>query len=167
MIHEKMEKALNAQVNAEYWSAYLYLSMSAWFENINLPGFANWMYMQAQEESSHAIKMFKYIVERGGVVKLQPIDKVETEWEDVITVFEETLAHEQKVTGLINNLMDIAIDIKDHASKSFLQWFIDEQVEEESSVDAIIHQLKMVKNSPHALFMLDKEFAGRVFTPSV
>jgi ferritin len=158
-----MEEELNKQINAEYWSAYLYLSMSAYLENIGLAGTASWMRIQYQEEISHALKFFDYIVERGGRVILQPIDKVPNEWNGIVNIFEETLKHEQKVTSLINNLMDIAIEEKDHASKSFLQWYVDEQVEEESGVQTILDQLKMVEGKGNGLFMIDKELGQRTF----
>jgi ferritin len=161
---KRMEEALNKQINAEFWSAYFYLSMSTWFEEQNLPGFANWMRVQFQEETSHALKFVDYVNERGGRVMLEPIAEVETNWESVIHVFEETLKHEKHVTQLIYNLMDIAIEEKDHATQSMLKWFIDEQVEEEASVDEIINQIKMFdgKKGP-GMFMMDKEFRGRTF----
>ena len=163
MLTKRMEEELNKQINAEYWSAYLYLSMSAYLENIGLAGTASWMRIQYQEEISHALKFFDYIVERGGRVILQPIDKVPNEWNGIVNIFEETLKHEQKVTSLINNLMDIAIEEKDHASKSFLQWYVDEQVEEESGVQTILDQLKMVEGKGNGLFMIDKELGQRTF----
>jgi ferritin len=137
--------------------------MSAYLENIGLAGTASWMRIQYQEEISHALKFFDYIVERGGRVILQPIDKVPNEWNGIVNIFEETLKHEQKVTSLINNLMDIAIEEKDHASKSFLQWYVDEQVEEESGVQTILDQLKMVEGKGNGLFMIDKELGQRTF----
>ncbi len=166
MLNPKMEQELNQQINAEYWSAYFYLSMAAYFDHIGLPGCANWMRIQYQEEISHALKFFDYVVERGGRVKLSPVDEVPHEWNGVINVFEETLKHEQKVTGLINNLMDVAIEEKDHAAKSFLQWYVDEQVEEESGVQTIIDQLKMVEGKGNGLFMIDKELGSRIFVDS-
>lgn len=163
MLDKKMETALNEQINAEFWSAYFYLSMSTYFEERGLSGFANWMRIQFLEEQSHALKIFDYVTERGGSVKLMPIAKVDDTWTSVLHVFEETLKHEQLVTGMINNLMDIAIEIKDHATKSFLQWFIDEQVEEEAGVNEIIDQLNMFEGKGHGLFMMDKEMKTRVF----
>jgi len=166
MISEKMEKAINDQINAEMWSAYLYLSMSAYFMDQNLPGFANWMKVQYHEEVSHAMKFFDYVAERGGRVLLQPIAEVPTEWSSPVEIFEETLKHERHVTSLINNLMNIAMDERDHATTSFLQWYIDEQVEEEGSADEILNQLKMVGDQKQALFFMDKEFKTRTFTDS-
>ena len=161
MLSKKMQDAINDQINAEMWSSYLYLSMSAYFEDKGLPGFAHWMRLQADEENMHAMKFFDYVYERDGRVFLKPIDEVPTDWMDTLTVFEETLKHEQKVTSMINNLMEIAIEEKDHATQSFLKWFVDEQVEEEASVNEIIDQLKLMEGSGHGLFMLDREMKGR------
>lgn len=163
MLTKRMEEELNKQINAEYWSAYLYLSMSAYFEEEGLAGAASWMRVQYQEEISHALKFFDYVIERGGRVKLQPIQEVPNAWGGVMEVFEETLKHEQKVTGLINNLMDVAIDEKDHACKSFLQWYVDEQVEEEDTVNSILDQLKLVEGKGNGLFMIDKDLGQRTF----
>lgn len=163
MLSKRIEKELNDQINAEYWSAYFYLSMAAYFENKNLPGFANWMKVQYQEEISHVMKFFNYVNERGGRVLLKPVDAVKTEWKDEIEVFEDTLNHEQKVTGLINNLVNIAIEEKDHATNNILQWYVSEQVEEESGVDEILQQLKMMEGNKHGLLMLDRELKQRTF----
>ncbi|MEG2070191.1 MAG: ferritin [Bacteroidales bacterium] len=163
MIHEKMEKEINQQVNAEFWSAYLYLSMSAWFTQQNLPGFANWMYVQYQEEITHGMKMFRYIHERGGKVTLLPIDKVETKWKSPSDAYRDTLDHEREVTSLINGLMDTAHQIKDYATISFLNWYIDEQVEEEAAADELYQTLLQIEKHPEALRILDKELAARVF----
>ena len=165
MIGKKMEEALNGQLNAELYSAYLYLSMAAYFESADLPGFANWMRVQNLEEQFHAMKFYDYIIERGGRVTLCQIDAPPSEWNSPLAVFEATLEHEQKVTGLVNNLVYLAREEKDNASEIFLQWFVNEQVEEESNVSAVISQLKLIKESPQALFMMDKEMAQRVFTP--
>lgn len=162
-----MEGELNKQINAEIWSAYLYLSMSAWFEDKNLAGFANWMKVQYQEETTHAMKIFDYVNERGGRVLLQPIAAVDTKWEDETDVFETTLKHEQKVTSLINNLVNIAIEEKDHATNNMLQWFVEEQVEEEASADEILQQLKMLKGNPHGILMLDRELKQRTFVDEI
>lgn len=164
MLNKKIEKAYNDQINAEFWSAYLYLSMSAWFQKQNMPGFANWMYVQYQEENSHAQKFFRYVHERGGSVVLQPIAKVTTSWESATAVFKDTLKHEQKVTEMIYNLVDIATEIKDHASVSFLQWFVNEQVEEEASAETLLQTLENIeKTAPGAMYMLDKELQARTF----
>ena len=165
MLSKKMEKALNNQLNAEAYSSYLYLSMQAYFESINLPGCANWMKIQAQEENMHALKFFDYINERNGRVTLKAIDCPPAEWKGALDVFEQTLKHEQKVTGLINELVNLALEEKDHATNAFLQWYVNEQVEEEAGADAIGQQLKLIENNPAGLFMLDKELGQRVFTP--
>ena len=163
MLSQKLEQELNNQINAEFWSAYLYLSMSAYFETQNFPGFASWMKAQYEEEISHMMKFFKYINERGGKVILTPIAAVKTEWKNEIEVFEETLAHERKVTSLINNLVDIAIEERDHATNNMLQWYVAEQVEEESTADEILQQLIMLEGNKHGLLMLDRELKQRTF----
>ena len=165
MISKKMEDALNAQVNAELYSAYLYLSMESYFKAQNLNGFANWMRIQTQEEVMHATKIYDFINERGGRVLLKAIEGPQTEWDSALAVFKAAYEHEQKVTSLINNLVDLAIKEKDHATNSFLQWFVNEQVEEEASADGIVQQLKMMENAPGGMFMLDRELGQRVFTP--
>ena len=165
MIKEKIKDAINKQINAEMYSAYLYLSMSAYFESINLKGFANWMKAQVQEEMVHAMKFYDYINERGGRVLLTAIDAPPTQWDSSLAVFEYTYKHEQRVTGLINGLVDLAISEKDHATNNFLQWFVAEQVEEESSADAVVQKLKIAGDRSGGLFMLDRELGQRVFTP--
>jgi ferritin len=166
MISKRMQTAIEEQVNAELWSAYLYLSMSAYFERQNLRGFANWMKIQWQEEISHAIKFFDYVHARGGQLSLKPIAAVQIDWASPVDVFSDTLAHEQHVTALINNLADISIEEKDHASHNLLEWFIDEQVEEEGNAEQILIQLKMIGDNGYGLLMLDKELATRVFVDS-
>jgi ferritin len=165
MISKKMQDALNEQVNAEMYSAYLYLAMDAFFQATNLAGFANWMRVQTQEEMAHAMKIYDYINERGAAVTLKAIEGPPTEWESPLAVFEAVYEHEQKVTGLINDLVDLAIEEKDHASNTFLQWFVNEQVEEESSADQMVQKLKLVKDAPGGIYMLDNELSQRVFTP--
>jgi ferritin len=165
MISKKMEEALTEQVNAELYSAYLYLSMESYFKAQNLNGFANWMKVQTQEEVSHAMKIYDFINERGGRVLLKTIEGPPTDWGSALAVFQAVYEHEQKVTGLINDLVDLAIKEKDHATNSFLQWFVNEQVEEESSADEILQQLKMMQNAPGGMFMLNRELGQRVFTP--
>jgi len=167
MISDKMQTALNDQVTAEFYSAHFYLSMSAYLENIDLPGFANWMRIQYREEVSHGEKIFDFVIERDGRAILKSWQDPQIEWDSVLNVFEAAYAHEQKVTGMINNLVDIAQAEKDHASYNFLQWFVDEQVEEEASAKAIIQQLKMIGDSKAGLFQIDREMAQRVFTPPV
>ncbi|HKK34551.1 MAG TPA: ferritin [Desulfomicrobiaceae bacterium] len=165
MITEKMEKALNEQVNAEFYSAYMYLSMVSYFQEINLPGFASWMKAQAQEEMFHAMKIYDYIAERGGRVLLAPIAGPPTEWESPVAVMEAVLEHEQKVTAMINNLVDLAMAEKDHASNIFLQWFVSEQVEEEDSVGDVLSKVKLMGGTGGGMFMLDRDLGQRVFTP--
>ena len=163
MIKKAVAEALKEQINAEFHSAYLYLSMSAYFHSVGLAGYANWMRVQYQEELAHATHFFDYVNERGGNVKLSPIGSVQVNFTGTMNVFEETLAHEQLVTGLINNLMDVAIKESDHATKSFLQWFVDEQVEEEANVEQILNNLKLIKGEGQGLLMMDREMATRVF----
>jgi ferritin len=165
MLKNTIQDALNAQMNAEIYSAYLYLSMSAYFESLNLKGFANWMRVQAQEEMMHAMKFYGYIAERGGRVKTAAIEAPPTDWDSPLAVFTHTLKHEQKVTALIHGLVDLAAGEKDHATANFLQWFVGEQVEEEASADGIVQQVKLAGESPHGLLMLDKEYGQRVFQP--
>ena len=165
MISKNMEEALNEQVNAELYSSYLYLSMESFFKSQNLNGFANWMRIQTQEEIMHSMKIYDFINERGGRVLLKAIEGPPTEWDSSLAVFKAIYEHEQKVTGMVNNLVDLAIKEKDHATNSFLQWFDNEQVEEESTADEIVQQLKMVENAPGGIFMFDRELGQRVFTP--
>ncbi|RIJ47591.1 ferritin [Maribellus luteus] len=163
MLKEKMLNALNEQINAEQYSSLLYLSMSSWFQDKGLPGFANWMYVQYQEELTHANKFFNYVNERGGKVVLKGIEQMPTEWSGIIEVYEATLQHEQHVTTLIDNLVDIALEQKDHATQSFLQWFVDEQVEEEANVKEILDTLKLINGQGNGIFMLDREMRSRKF----
>lgn len=165
MIKKAVEKALNNQLNAELYSSYLYLSMSSWFSSQNLNGFANWMRVQAQEELMHAIKFYDYLIQRDGRVLLVAVDAPPTGWDSPEAVFEHTYQHEQKVTELINDLVDLSISEKDHATHMVLQWFVDEQVEEESSASDILGKVKMLKESRSGIYMLDRELSQRVFTP--
>ena len=165
MISKKLEVAINRQMNRELYSAYLYLSMAAYFESKGLPGFANWMRVQFQEETFHGMKFFDYLVGRGGRVTLLDIEAPPNNWDSPLDVFKHTYEHEQKVTGLINDLMTLATEEKDYATMSMLQWYINEQVEEESSAIALADKLKIIADDGAALYMLDKELALRVFTP--
>jgi ferritin len=165
MLSDKMRDALNAQITAEFYSAYLYLSMSAYFESQNLLGFANWMRVQAMEEVTHAMKFYDFVKARGSRVLLAAIEAPPTEWPSTLAVFEDAYKHERKVTGMINNLVDVAVSEKDHATNSFLKWFVDEQVEEEASADEVVQKLKLLGEAGHGIFMLDREMAQRVFTP--
>lgn len=161
MINEKMEKALNDQINAELYSGYMYLSMSAFFSTLSLDGFATWMKSQALEEQYHAMKMYDYLVERGGTVRLGAIERPPSEWKDPVDVFENVLAHEKKVTGLINDLVDLSHELRDHATNNFLQWFVAEQVEEEASADGVLQQLKLTGGKGGGLLMMDRELGAR------
>ncbi len=166
MMNQKVEAAINEQVKWELYSAYLYLSMASWYESIGLKGFAAWERVQFQEELSHAMKFFEYVIARGGRAILQPIDAPQSEWPSPVEGFEFQLAHEQVVTGRINDLVNLAIEEKDHATYNMLQWYIDEQVEEEANATEILDKLKMIKKEGGAgLYMLDKELGTRVFTP--
>ena len=161
MLSEKMEQALNGQLNAEMYSGYLYLSMNAYFKSINLDGFANWMHYQAQEELAHAMKFYDFIISRGGRVKLAQVDAPPNTWDSPLAIFEATLEHEQKVTGLINDLVELALAEHDHASNIFLQWFVSEQVEEEENVGGVLEQLRLMGEAKGGLFMMDRELAKR------
>lgn len=161
MMTKKMQDALNAQINAEMYSAYLYLAMNAYFESENLGGFANWMAVQAQEEMSHAMKIYGFVNECGGRVMLDAIDKPAGTWKSPLAVFENVYKHEQKVTGLINKLVELAAKEKDHATEIFLQWFVTEQVEEEKNASEIVAKLQMMKDVPQAMYMMDKELGMR------
>ena len=164
MLKNKMLEAFNKQINAEMYSAYLYLSMEAYFQSINLTGFAAWMRAQVQEEMMHAMKFYDYVFERGGKVELGVIEKPDAKWDSPLAVFKAVLKHEQHVTSLINDLVELALKEKDHASNIFLQWFVSEQVEEEANAGGIIEKLKLVKDNSSGLFMLDAELGKRVFT---
>lgn len=164
MISKKLEEAINAQINAEMWSAHLYLSMSAFCQKIGYPGMANWFMVQFQEEQDHAMIFFNYLQSRGGVVVLRGLDELPTEWANPLAVFEHTLQHEEKVTAMINNLMDIAVSEKDYASQSRLQWFIDEQVEEEENATELIQKLKHLEGNGYGMYVLDQELAARTYT---
>jgi len=159
VIHRNM--TINEQINAELFSAYLYLSMSAHFESQNLSGFANWMRVQYQEETGHAMKLYKYVFDRGGAVTLKAIAQPATKFKTPLDIFKEILKHEQKVTSLINKLYELAVKEKDYAAQIFLQWFINEQVEEEASATDVIWMLDMSAGSKGALFMADKTLGKR------
>lgn len=161
MMDRKVLDEFNAQINEEAFSAYLYLAMAAWFESVNLPGFAKWMRVQSQEETAHAIKFFSFIVERGGKVALKAIAQPTAKWKTPLEAFKAALAHEEHITARIGTLMDLSIAVKDHASASFLKWFVDEQVEEEAHADSIVQKLVLAGDSTGALFMLDRELGAR------
>jgi ferritin len=161
MLSKTIQDAMNEQIKNELYSAYLYLSMSAYCEAANLPGCAHWMRVQAQEEVGHAMKFYEFIYERGGRVVLQAIDQPPVEFQSPLNVFEQTLEHEKKVTAMIHDLYALAVQEKDYASQAFLQWFVTEQVEEEDSATQILETLKMIGDKGHALLMLDRELGKR------
>ncbi len=165
MLKERIEKMLNDQMNFEMYSAYLYKAMGAYCDSIDLSGFANWFKIQGKEENFHTEKIYDYLLERGGRPFFTAIEAPKKDWESLKAAFENTLEHEQLVTEKVNTLMTAAIEENDHATRSFLNWFVDEQVEEESNTDRIIKQLKLLEGSSQGLFMMDKEMALRVFTP--
>ena len=166
MLKPTMQDACNKQINAEMFSAYLYLSMATYFESKDLQGMANWMKVQAQEEMVHAMKFYDFINERRGRVVLTSIGSPKTDWSSPLEAFEDAFKHECGITGRINDLVDLAIEEKDHATQNFLQWFVAEQVEEESSVDAIVSKLKLIGDHSMGLVMLDKELGGRAVAPT-
>lgn len=166
MLSKKMEEAINAQINAEFWSAYLYLSMSADFEARGLRGMANWFAVQFREEQDHARILMNYVLSRGNRVNLAPIAAVPASWDSPLDAFEATLKHEQKVTALINGLCRLAGEEKDFATSTKLIWFVNEQVEEEQTAQGIIDALKLVGDDKVGVFMLDKELGARAYAPA-
>jgi ferritin len=161
MLGKKMQDALNGQINAELYSSYLYLSMAAYFESVNLRGFAGWMRVQAQEEMGHAMKLYDFVVERLGRVTLNSIKAPQSEWDSPLAAFRGAYEHEKKVTGMIDELVNLSESEKDHASRGFLQWFVDEQVEEEASADEVVQKLEKIKDHPQGLMMLDNILGQR------
>jgi ferritin len=161
MLSAKLQDAYNKQINAELSSSYLYLSMAAYFESESLQGMAHWMRMQAAEENAHAMRIFDFMNHRGGRVALAAIDAPPSTWKSALHVFEDAFKHEQKITGMINDLMNLAGSEKDGASHDFLEWFCREQVEEEAAAQLIVAQLKMVGDSGPARFMVDRQLAQR------
>ena len=161
MISNEIEDALNEQMNKEFYSAYLYLAMSAYCNTIGLPGFAQWMRNQYEEEILHVTKMYDYILDQGGKINLKQIEQPPQEYGTPLEVFEKTLEHEQFITGSIHNLMGMAVDERDYATQTFLQWYVTEQVEEESNVNDVIAPLRMVGNDKGGLMMIDQQLAQR------
>lgn len=161
MLNAKMQEALNRQLNAELFSSYLYLSMAAYFEDKSLPGMANWMRVQATEENMHAMKFYDFINQRRGRVLLRAIDAPKTEWNSPLEAFEEALSHERKITAMIHELTNAALSEKDHAAANFLQWFVNEQVEEEANVSTIVDQLRLVGDNGVAIYMIDQRLGQR------
>ncbi len=164
MLSEKLQEAINDQLNFEFYSGYIYLAMSAWLSSQNLNGMAHWMEIQYQEEQVHAMKFFNYLNDRGGQVKLKAIAQPQTEWKSALDAFETAHKHEQTVTGRISDLVDLALTERDHVTNSLLQWFISEQIEEEASVRDMADQIRMAGTSSESIFMLDREMATRVLT---
>lgn len=165
MVSNRLEEAINKQINAEFWSAYLYLSMSAHFANEGLSGFANWFKVQFEEEQDHAMKFMNYLISKGNKVELKPIEQVDTSWESTLKAFEDTLAHERVVTGLIHDLVGLARSENDYATENMLQWFVNEQVEEEETAQGMIDSLKLIGDNGFGIYTMDKELGQRVHTP--
>jgi ferritin len=167
MLSKKMEKALNVQINREMYSAYLYMSMSAHSNSIGLPGFSNWFMVQYKEEMEHAMKIYDYVNSQGGKIKLMAIDEPISDFKDPMDMFKKTLKHEQFITKCINELVELSINEKDHATQIFLQWFVTEQIEEEGNDNDIISKLELAGSKGNGLFMIDKELSTRVYNPPV
>ncbi|ENZ03283.1 hypothetical protein HMPREF1092_00469 [Clostridium thermobutyricum] len=165
MLSNQLLDALNDQVNFEFYSSYTYLAMAAYAESVDLSGVANFFRVQAQEEMSHAMKFYDYIFQKGGMVKLEAIEKPKVEYNNIIEVFETGFNHEQTVTRRIYELADIATAEREHATMSLLKWFVDEQVEEENNFQTILKKVRRLEGNPAAMYMLDEELATRVFTP--
>ena len=167
MLSEKMVEALNNQVNREIYSAYLYMSMSAYSTYVGLKGFANWFMVQYQEEMVHAMKIYDYINSQSSKIKLQAIEEPASEFDSPLDMFEKTLKHEQFITGCINEVVDLAIEEKDHATNIFMQWYVTEQIEEEGNDNEIISKLKLIGDDGNGLLRLDNELGIRVFKPPI
>ncbi len=165
MLSDKMTKALNGQINRELYSAYLYLGMSAHSAHVGMPGVANWFYVQTQEELGHVQRFYQYIVRQGAKVELETVQKPTGEFASALDMFSKALEHERFITKSINELVDVAVEQRDHASEVFLQWFVNEQVEEEENACNIIDQLKLAGDVGSGLFMIDRELATRTYTP--
>jgi ferritin len=161
MLNPKIQDAFNKQINAELFSSYLYLSMSAYFETENFRGMAHWMRVQAQEEQKHAMKFYSFIHQRNGRVTLVQVEGPKTQWNSPLDAFEDAYKHELKISGLINELVNLAVAEKDHAAQSFLQWFVNEQVEEEATALAIREELKLVGDHGVAMLMMDRQLGQR------
>ena len=160
-MNQKVQDALNKQINAELHSAYIYLSMSAHFEEQSLSGMAQWMRLQAEEEMEHAMRLYDFVHTRGGTVILEAVEGPPTEWGTPVSIFEASLAHEKKITGMIHDLYGLATEEKDYPTQSMLQWFVDEQVEEEDNVGNVVDQLKMVSDDLPGLLLMDRELGAR------
>ena len=167
MINEKLEEAFNDQINKEFYSEYLYLAMKIYFQELNLQGFVNWFDVQVQEEHAHAMGMLDYLNERGGKIELRAIDKPQVEGSTPLEIFEHVLRHEEFVTSRINHLMDVAEEVKDRAAMHLLDWYIKEQVEEESTVNGVLATLRLIGDDKKALLLFDKDLATRTFVAPV
>jgi len=165
MLTKKLEDAINAQINKELYSAYFYLGMSAYCNTLDLDGFVNFFHVQYQEETFHGMKMYNYLLERGGNVVLSKINTPPQNFKSPLDVFQQTLDHEKVVTKSINDLMDLALKENDHATISFLKWYVDEQVEEESTINKLVNKMKLIGDNVGGLFIIDSELKARVFTP--
>jgi ferritin len=161
-LSKKMEAELNKQVNAELYSGYLYLAMDSYFESLNLKGLAAWMNSQAKEELFHAMKIYDYVNERGGRTVLTAIDEPKKSWKSPLDAFRDAYEHELKVTGMIGDLVELATNERDHATFNFLQWYVKEQVEEESQTDEAVKKLQLIGKDPNGLFMFDQQMGARV-----
>ena len=166
MLNQKIQDAINHQINAELYSSYLYVAMAMYFESVDMSGAAKWMNSQAQEELVHADKFMHYVNERGGRVTLEAIEKPPVEWKSVLDTFEAALNHERKVSSMINDLVTLARKENDHMSDNFLQWYVAEQVEEEASAGEVVRKLKLIGDSGGGRFMIDNELGQRVFVPA-
>jgi len=166
MIGKEMQEAINRQINEEFYSAYLYLAMSGYFESSGLSGFAQWMYVQYKEEIEHGMKFWRHLVDRGGTIKLHAIKEPPNEWPSPLPVFQAAHKHERYITGKIHGLVDLAEQEKDRAAANMLQWYVDEQVEEEASAQEIITKLEMVKDSGHGMLLVDRELGQRQDAPA-
>jgi ferritin len=164
-MNAKIEKAFNKHMNFELFSAYVYFSMSAYLEGQNLKGMANWMRIQAQEEMTHVMRFYNFILDRDAKVSMLPVDGPAVDWDSPMAAFEDAYKHECEVSSRIHKLVELALAENDRAADSFLKWFVDEQVEEEASVKEIVDKLKLVGDNGAALFMIDNDLGSRVFTP--
>ena len=167
MINEKLQAAFNYQINKELYSEYLYLAMKSYFQELNLLGFVNWLDVQVQEERAHAIGMYDYLNERGGKVELEAIEKPVVEGNSPLEIFEQILRHEEYVTSLINQLADVAEEVRDRAAINFIDWYINEQVEEEATVGGVLATLRLIGDDKKALLLLDKDLVTRTFVAPV
>ena len=165
-IKKEMQDAINDQINAEMFSAYLYLSMATYFDDEDLPGFSNWMRCQYMEETMHAMKFFNFVNERGGKVELKPIEGPDTSWNSYVEAFEAVVKHEEYITERINKLVSLSRKLEDYAAESLLMWYVDEQVEEEDTANNILVKVKRLKNDSNGLLRIDNELAARALSPA-